>query len=346
MPNRNAAELIPDADQLARFRRDLEAITGEAPSPARKLGLAVSGGPDSVALLLLARAAYPDAIAAATVDHRLRAGSTEEAAWVHDLCARLGVPHDVLAPPENFVIHGNLQEQARGIRYNLLHFWAGSGTAAGLRPWRTQWIATAHQRNDVAEGFLMRARRGAGVGGLAAMPAKRAMILPNGPLLIRPLLHWPRDALAGIVADAGIEAIQDPSNVHPRFDRSRVRQLLIDSADLPSDRLAMAAHNLRHAEDALAWATDREWGARSEIEASQTVWLDAADLPYEIRRRLTLQAIDYVRFEFARKGLWRGAGVDRLIAALDAGKAATLAGVAVRPGQRWRFTLAPPRRSH
>ena len=77
-----------------------------------------------------------------------------------------------------------------------------------------------------------------------------------------------------------------------------------------------------------------------------SVWLDAAGLPYELRRRLTLQAIDYVRFEFDIAGLWSGAGVDRLIAALDAGKAATLAGVAVRPGPRWRFTAAPPRRSH
>ena len=307
----------------------------------------MSGGPDSLALLLLARAAYPGAIAAATVDHKLRAASAAEAEFVHALCERLAVPHDILTPSEGIAVTGNLQEQARALRYTLLHFWGGSGTLRGERPWRTEWVATGHQQDDLAEGLVMRARRGAGVGGLAAMPVRRAMLPPiPGPSLVRPLLHWSRDELAKIVADAGIDAIHDPSNQHPRFDRSRVRKLLASSPELPADRLAMAARNLRHAEDALEWATTREWSERCEIEAHETVWLDAADLPYEILRRLALRAIDTVRFEFDLRGSWSGVGVDRLIAALDAGKATTLAGVAARPGKRWRFTLAPPRRSH
>lgn len=330
-----------DPATVERFRRDLEAITGESPAPDRKLALAVSGGPDSLALLLLAHAAYPHAIVAATVDHRLRPESAGEAAFVAALCAARGIPHETLAPPDDAIFEGNMQEQARAMRYALLHDWAG-----GPRPWRAEWVATAHQQDDVAEGFLMRARRGSGVGGLAEMAARRPVCPLPGPQLIRPLLQWSRAELAHIVAAAGIKPVNDPSNLHPRFDRSRIRALLAASPDLPVAQLAMAARNLRHAEDALDWMAEREWEYRHEIGDDGTLWLEAADLPYELRRRLVLRAIEAVRSRFDMHGLWRGAGVDSLIAACDAGRASTLACVAVRPGRRWRFTQAPPRRSH
>jgi tRNA(Ile)-lysidine synthase len=334
-----------DPAAVARFRADLTAVTGAPPDGGRRLGIAVSGGGDSLALLLLARAAFPGAVVAATVDHGLRPESAAEAQYVHRLCESIGVPHDILAPVEGFLVEGNLQERARGMRYMLLRFWAVANLR-GDRPWRADWIATAHQQDDVAEGFLMRARRGAGVGGLAAMPASRALFggMP-GPALVRPLLRWSRAELAAIVGAAGVVAAEDASNVHPRFDRSRMRALLAATPELPPARLAMAARNLRDAEDALEWAAEREWQARHAIEAYETVWLDIAGLPHELRRRLVLRALDYVRFEFDMAGRWSGTGVDRLIATVDAGNAATLAEVLVRPGTRWQFTAAPPRRS-
>jgi tRNA(Ile)-lysidine synthase len=337
----------PDPALVARFRRDFEELAEGTPGSDRRLGVAVSGGADSLALLLLAAAAYPGSVAAATVDHGLRPEAAGEAAFVGRVCRDLSVPHDVLTVPSNLTADGNLQDRARAARYALLQAWGGSGTYRNERPWRTEWVTTAHHRDDVAEGFLMRARRGAGVGGLAAMAAAQPFPgWPSGPRLIRPLLGWSHGELAGVVAAAGIVAMADPSNIHPRFDRSRIRQLIASSPDLPPDRLAMAAHNLRHAEDALSWVAAREWDVRSEVEDFEALWLDVVGLPYELRRRLTLRAIEHVRFEFGVPGDWSGAGLDRLVAGLDSGVHGTLAGVAARAGPRWRFELAPPRRSH
>ncbi|MEI9927709.1 MAG: ATP-binding protein [Sphingomonas sp.] len=193
----------------------------------------------------------------------------------------------------------------------------------------------------------MRARRGAGVGGLAEMARARPLLDPRpGPPLIRPLLGWRRAKIAGVVAAAGIAPIEDPSNRHPRFDRSRIRGLLASTDELPTDRLAMAARNLRHAEEALTWATEREWAMRSRVDR-ESVGIDPSGLPYELRRRLALHAIRQVRAEFGLEGLWRETGIDRLVDLLDSGSAGTLAGVMARTkGSLWIFTPAPPRRSH
>ncbi|AJP73335.1 tRNA lysidine(34) synthetase TilS [Sphingomonas hengshuiensis] len=341
MPHKSANELTPPADMVARFRRDLEAITGESPRPDKQLGVAVSGGPDSLALLLLAHAGYPGCVVAATVDHGLRAEAAEEAAVVSALCARLGIAHAVLAPTTALAGPGNLQDRARALRYRLLEAWARGGGDAAHAP----WIAVAHQQDDLAETFLMRARRGAGVGGLAAMARARALG-EDGPLLVRPLLGWRRDTLAAIVADAGLVAAEDPSNRHPRFDRSRVRALLSATGELPPHRLALAAANLRDAEEALAWVAEREWAARVRVDSEGAVRIDSAGLPYELRRRLAIRAIATLRGG-ERSGAGGGTGIDRLVAALDSGRSATLAGVAAAPmGAEWRFRMAPPRRSH
>lgn len=332
MQARSASDrLTPGPGSVERFRRDVEALTGAVPAPGRRLGLAVSGGPDSLALLLLAGAAFPGGVTAATVDHGLRAEAAEEVRFVHDLCARLGVPHEALS---GTVAAGNLQDGARELRYALLADWAAD---------RARWIATAHQQDDVAETFLMRARRGAGVGGLAAMRACRPL---GAATLIRPLLGWSRAELAAIVAAAGIDPVCDPSNRDPRFDRARIRALLANGEELSADRLALAARNLRDAEDALGWVEAREWQARATILAD-AVTLDPAGLPRELRRRLAARAIAAVRAAHGLAGGWRETGLDPLLAALDIGGTGTIADVIGRTKAGiWRFELAPPRRSH
>lgn len=336
MPPTSASELTPPAELVGRFQHDLEALTGAAPSCARRLALAVSGGGDSLALLLLAAAAYPGAVIAATVDHGLRPEAAGEAAFVASVCERLGVPHAVLRADEDIAHTGNLQEAARRLRYRLLARWAGDAA----------WLATAHQQDDIAETFLMRARRGAGVGGLAGMA--RCRILRPGLALVRPLLGWPRAELAGLVHAAGIEAIEDPSNRHPRFDRARIRQLLSETAELRPERLALAASNLRHAEDALAHYAAQEWESRARLsEDGRHVALAVTSLPYEIRRRLARQAILQV-IEAARLSPARVLErLDALVQRLDAGGTGTIAGVkAVAKDATWVFSAAPPRRSH
>ncbi|NIJ21704.1 tRNA(Ile)-lysidine synthase [Sphingomonas naasensis] len=318
-----------DPAAVERFRRDVSALHSSPPGKDFSLGVAVSGGPDSLALLLLAAAAFPGRVIAATVDHGLRPEAAEEARFVGEICEARGVPHHILT---GTVSPGNVQEGARDLRYALLAEWAEG---------RTRRVATAHQRDDLAETFLMRARRGAGVGGLAAMPAARPL---GGATLLRPLLDWSRAELAAIVAAAGLAPVQDPSNRDPRFDRVRMRRLLAESPELPADRLTLAARNLRHAEDALAWAAAREWQARGAIDGD-SVRLDARDLPYELVRRLVERA---VRAAAAGDGApLRGESLDHLVATLLSGGTGTIAGVkASAKHAEWRFSLAPARRSH
>ena len=323
-----------DATLTSRFRTDFAALA-TPPSPAAPLGIAVSGGADSVALLLLAHAAWPGAVSAATVDHGMRAEATDEARQVAGLCATLSVPHATLTADAAGAT-GNRQHWARATRYRLLADWAARGRIAA--------VAVAHHADDVAETFLMRAARGAGVRGLAAMPAVRVLDR-SAVLLVRPLLGWRRAELAAVVANAGIAAILDPSNGDPRFNRARVRRLLGASADLPTDRLAATAANLRDAEEAIEWAVQQALAGRF-AEDDAGVRLDVDGLPFEVRRRLVLRAVETVRQQRGVFGAWRETAVPDLVRALAAGGGGTGADViGTACGDRWQFRAAPPRRS-
>ena len=316
---------MPSADQVERFRRDVGAVARGEPE---RLGLAVSGGPDSLALLLLAAAAFPGRVAAATVDHRLRPENADEAASVARACADLGVPHAVLADPAAPISGASLQAQARALRYRLLAGWAGSRGLA--------FLATAHHMDDQAETVLMRLARGSGLAGLAAVRARRR----EGALtVLRPLLAWRRDELAAIVAQAGLAAVDDPSNRSDAYDRTRFRALLADSPPLAVPRLAAAAANLAEAEDALAWAAEAAWRARAEA-SDGGFGLDMAGLPAELVRRLAERAIGEVRGDPG----WRRDKLGAALVEVGRGRPVTLAGVRIAGGARWRFEPEPPRR--
>ncbi len=307
---------MADPALVERFRADLAALTGGAPG---RLGVAVSGGPDSLALLLLARAACPGEVAAATVDHKLRPESAAEAAFVAELCAGLGVPHALLAADR--AISGNVQAGARALRYRLLGAWAA---AEGVR-----WLLTAHHADDQAETLLMRLARGAGLAGLSGVRAA------NGAVL-RPLLGWRRAELAGIVSAAGLTPVADPSNADESYDRVRVRRRLAEAPWLDAAQLARSAGALAEAEAALDWAAARliEERVRQEGDA---VRFDPAGLPAELRRRILLHLLGAAEPP-------RGDALQRLLATLEAGGTATLAGVKCEGGPAWRLTPAPPRR--
>jgi tRNA(Ile)-lysidine synthase len=322
--------------RVGRFRADLEALTGAAPTEAAPLAIAVSGGPDSTALLLLAAAAYPGRVRAATVDHRLRPEGATEARQVAQLCAELGVPHDILAIDWPERPAANLQAQAREARYRLLARWAGER--------RCRWLAVAHHADDQAETLLMRLGRGAGIGGAAG--ARLTRPLPGGagegPIrLARPLLGWRRAELAAVVEESGIEPVDDPANRDVRYDRSRARRLLAETPWLLPDRLAAAAAHFAEAEEALGWAADRLWEERATREQDGVLWLDSAGLPAELQRRLLTRAIDL----FAAGETASGPKLGRVLAGLREGRVATIAGVKCVPGARWRFSRAPARRS-
>jgi len=365
-----------DAAAVGRLRGDVAALI--EPLGERRLAVAVSGGPDSMALLALAAAAFPGQVVAATVDHGLRAGSADEAAMVARWCEGAGVPHATLAVDDAPERGENLHDWARARRYRLLGDWAVSAGDALL--------ATAHHADDQAETFLMRAARGSGVAGLAGIRA--VQLLPQndltrpqptspqrklGPLadealrrheapafagatanlgegncvLLRPLLTWRRAELRALAEAAGLPFVDDPSNADPRFDRAQYRALLDRTPLLDPAHLARSAAHVAEAEVTLAAIEAWLWRERARRE-EDILALDIADLPRELRRRLARAAIEQVR---AARGITRptfsaATNIEPLLDALEAGKAATQAGVIVRPaGTLWRFAAAPPRRS-
>lgn len=315
------------ADTVSRFRRDFEALAGiPAPGPA----LAVSGGPDSLALLLLAAAAFPGRVEAATVDHGLRPESSAEAALVARHCAALDVPHQTLT----VVVAGageGLQAAARAARYAALGGWmARRGLTA---------LLTGHHLDDQAETLLMRLNRGSGVAGLAGIRA--SVPLPDGGGTVhRPLLCWRRAELAAIVAAAGLDAVADPSNCDERFDRARIRRHLSQSPWLDAPALARSAAALADAEDALHRTADALFAERV-VRDEAALTLDPAGVPAELTRRLVLRCLRAVAPDAAP----RGEQLTTLLAALARGETVTLAGVQCSGGTRFRFTPAAPRKT-
>lgn len=315
----------PAAEAVQRFAADLDALV----DPGTRVGVAVSGGPDSLALLLLAAVARPGQVEAATVDHRLRPESAAEAAMVAGLCARLDVPHrtliaDWIEPPTT-----NVQAEARAMRYRLLNKWA---IERGLGA-----VASAHHADDQAETLLMRLLRGAGVSGLGGSRARRS--LSEQVLLVRPLLGWRKSDLAALVTQAGIEPVDDPSNRDPRHDRSRIRHWLAEAGWADPARLAASASAIRDADEALDWALAPLIDSRISREGEALV-IEPFDLPRELKRRLLLAA-------FAELGAAspRGPELMRTMNALEAGEIVTLSGLKLEGGSRWMLSIAPARRS-
>jgi tRNA(Ile)-lysidine synthase len=215
-------------------------------APARGLVLAVSGGPDSTALLVLAarwrkaRKRGPKLLAL-TIDHGLRPESAREAESVKRLARRLGVSHRTLRWRGRKPATG-LQQAARTERYRLLR---KAALAAGATH-----IVTAHTLDDQAETVLFRLLRGSGLAGLAGMAPE---ISRDGLLLVRPLLAVPKTRLVATLDAAKIPFADDPSNRDPRFARTRLRALLPKLAEEGCDaaRLATLARRAARANAAL-----------------------------------------------------------------------------------------------
>ena len=322
--------LAPPREELVeRLQRTL----GTLIKPDARIGIAVSGGPDSLALLLLAAAGRPGLVEAATVDHGLRDGARAEAEVVAGVCERLGVPHKILTIDWPEKPETAIQERSRGERYRLLGDWAReSGLAA---------IVTAHHADDQAETFLMRLARGAGVTGLAAIrPWSQG---PGAQIaVLRPLLGWRRHELGQVCADAGVSPAADPSNEDEQFERVRIRRALAQADWLDPSAISRSAANLAVADAALHWATDGEW-ARAVETGSDAIVYRPTDAPLEIRRRVARRSVLLLATEGAGADL-RGPELDRLLQVLITGGKASLRGVSCSGGSEWRFERAPARR--
>jgi tRNA(Ile)-lysidine synthase len=321
--------LRPEMAMIERFRRDLDPLVGADAT----IGIAVSGGPDSLALLLMAAEARPMNVEAATVDHALRPEGRAEAEFVAGICEGLGVPHAILTADWKQKPETGLQERARAMRYRLLGAWA--------RERELSAVVTAHHLDDQAETFLMRLSRGAGVQGLAGM--RRVVRSPDGNIpIVRPLLGWRHSELEAVCTASGIEPVRDPSNSDREFERVRVRAALAGSDLVQPQQVAASATHLAQADAALQWATTREWQRGVTMGGGKIVYRPA-DAPLEIRRRIVRRAVLALASE-GHRGELRGRELEQLLVALRGGGKATLRGVLCIGGQEWRFTRAPARR--
>jgi tRNA(Ile)-lysidine synthase len=329
--------------------------------------LAVSGGPDSIALMWLA-ARWRRALArgprlvAVTVDHGLRAEAKGEARDVKRLARALDLPHRTMrwtgAKPKT-----GLPAAARAARYRLL---AQAARASGATH-----ILTAHTRDDQAETLLMRLLRGSGIAGLAAMARQSER---DGVVLARPFLHVSKSQLIATLKKAKLGFADDPTNRDPSFTRPRLRTLMPVLAAEGGDtrNLARLASRLARANEAVEVLVDgaERYLALRDREALRPELRAAAKdakifdakafvaMPEEIRLRLLKRAID----RFGHEGPAELGKVEALLAVVDRAVAEgrrgrlpgptqprlkqTLAGALVSLiDGRIRVEPAPPRRS-
>lgn len=205
-----------------------------------RIGVAVSGGSDSLATLILAHewaGLNGCSVHAVTVDHGLRAEAADEIAHVAQICARLGVSHDVLVW-DGWDDTGNLQAAARHGRYWLMDLWS-SDTA-------TDVILLGHTADDLVETFLMRLARGSGVDGLSGMAGVERQYM-------RPLLGCTREDLRAELTARRLTWCDDPSNSDDKFDRVKARKMMghLSELGLTRDRVLRTIHHMDSARTAL-----------------------------------------------------------------------------------------------
>jgi tRNA(Ile)-lysidine synthase len=215
---------------LPEFGASLAAIGGFETRPL--VAVAVSGGPDSMALMLLAdrwARTHGGRAWGLTVDHGLRRESADEARTVATWLGARAIPHEILCWVGSKPASG-IQEAARDARYNLLTSWCRVHSCLHL--------LTAHHREDQIETHLIRRRAGSGIDGLAGMSAVREL---PGCRLVRPLLSVSRRRLAALLAAEGQPFLRDPSNLNPVFERARLRLGFYEKAPspLPGERVGV-----------------------------------------------------------------------------------------------------------
>ncbi len=216
--------------------------------PAKeRLVVAVSGGADSLALLYLTYQHFD--VTAITVNHGLRTEAKEEAEYVAQVCRDIGVRH-VTLDWKGDKPSANLQAEARDARYELMENWCLENDVG--------YLATAHQKNDQAETFLLRLARGSGVTGLSGIAPLRKCV--SGIKLLRPLLNVHRKELENFLSSKKVKWVNDPSNLSEVYNRVKTRKLLENPflEGLNVDRLAETASRMLRAKDALSYY-EEQW---------------------------------------------------------------------------------------
>ena len=268
--------------------------------PRKRWLVAVSGGADSIALLHLLVRFFRDhreRLIVAHLDHGLRSDSSADREFVEQQAAALGLEmhadrRDVHAARRR---DESPEEAARRVRRSFLLEARQRAKAAG--------VATGHTLDDQAETVIMRLARGAGAAGLAGIDEAPGVF-------VRPLLEIEHDALIGWLRRHELPWIEDPSNRDLRFDRNRVRRLVVPLLQetlnpRAARHLAQAARTLRDDAEFLDALADEHLEAVGRQDRAGRPVLGAralGALPAVIARRVALAAIKRAGFDARRIG--------------------------------------------
>ncbi len=239
----------------------------------QSLALAVSGGPDSMALAFCVRrwlAEQKDkrTLIAFIVDHDLRHNSAAEAGETQANLARIGIEAEILRWQHSPVVR-RLHETARKARRQLL--------VEACRRHQIPTLMLAHQRDDQAETILMRFAKGSGIDGLSGM---RACDNRDGVAIMRPFLNIPKERLVATCVDAGLSFVIDPSNSSEKFARGRLRRVtpLLETEGFTTDRLIGLGARAREAKDAIDHAASMLLRVAARRDDSGTIEINLEHL--------------------------------------------------------------------
>ena len=286
------------------------------------IGIAVSGGGDSMALLVALAAHCRQTntpLHAATVHHHLRPEADDDIVLVQSVCADLSIPHAVLSW-QDWDGQGNLQAHARMARRHLIAEWA---RRLGLSA-----VLIAHTADDVIETFVIRLARGSGVDGLAMM---RDRFLAQGVLWLRPFLSISRAALRDYLREKNVSWAEDSTNEDEIFERVRVRKALPELAKLGIDpaRIYTTAQDLAGARQALDYRVRQLMTRHISVAKTGSLRVDWQGLsaePFDFQRRVLMQCFGAI----AGAGYPpRATAMTALFQHLTEGKRSTLAGCIV-----------------
>ena len=279
--------------------------------PKGNIGIGVSGGGDSMALLLLsAEWAHNNnrSLKVVTIDHGLRPGSPSECTYVKNISDKLAIEHTTLKWLEK--PSGNLQNSARGARHKLFSDWT--------KIKKVSVVLLGHTLDDNAETIISRLIRGSGIDGLTGISKNKTI---NSLTLFRPLITITREDLRRYLQEKEISWIDEPSNYDERFDRVKIRNLLpqLSGVGLTANKLVALSGHMERAKEALNY----EVFSFAKQNVQQTIWgdleinLDAfIKTSKEYQFRLLAVALRWISGKFYRP---RFNSLERLLALLTTG---------------------------
>ena len=251
-----------------------------------ELGLAVSGGSDSLAMLYICNDwALKNKVKlhCVTVDHKLRPGSLKEAGLVADHCNGMGINHEIVEWKHERNLIGNLSDLARSARYKLIDKWRKE----------LRFILVGHTQNDQIETFFMNLKRGSGIEGLKGMPV--SFKRPEGYFIIRPLIHSSRESLQQFLQEKNINWVSDPSNLNEDFERILHRKTweILKSKGFSESRIELSVAHMRRAHEALKQMLPIHFQQIGKQELTDLLWdYDGfIALPEEFKLRLISAAV-------------------------------------------------------